>query len=270
MSTNFLLACYVRYEGAFNLKIDEFLSLSEIRDTDFGRVDDKNGGGGAAAAPRKGRVRQQFCFHTAPTLDVDWRDTRTFATCSTDRTIQYCALGEERPRRTFTGHTDEVNAIKWDAMGTLLASCSDDGTAKIWNPDKDSFVQNLCEHTKEIYTIQWSPTGPGTDNPNKPVHLASASFDATVKLWDVECGKSIYTLSRNDESVYSVAFSPSGEYLASGSLAGHLCIWSVKDGALIKTYQGSGDIFEVAWNHSENKIAACYSTNVVTILDFRM
>ncbi|CAM9519547.1 unnamed protein product [Heterosigma akashiwo] len=228
------------------------------------------GGGGGDAAEIRGRVRQQFCFHTAPTLDVDWRDTRTFATCSTDRTIQYCALGEERPRRTFTGHTDEVNAIKWDAMGTLLASCSDDGTAKIWNPDKDSFVQNLCEHTKEIYTIQWSPTGPGTDNPNKPVHLASASFDATVKLWDVEYGKSIYTLSRNDESVYSVAFSPSGEYLASGSLAGHLCIWSVKDGALIKTYQGSGDIFEVAWNHSENKIAACYSTNVVTILDFRM
>ena len=30
-----------------------------------------------------------------------------------------------------TGHTDEVNAIKWDPSGQLLASCSDDYTAKV-------------------------------------------------------------------------------------------------------------------------------------------
>jgi len=219
---------------------------------------------------KSGQVVQKFAFHDAPTLDVDWQDNTAFATCSTDKTIHYCALGEESPRRTFKGHSDEVNAIKWNPLGTLLASCSDDGTAKIWTPESDSFVQDLCEHTKEIYTIEWSPTGPGSNNPNKQLILASASFDATVKLWDVENGKAINTLSRNDESVYSVAFSPSGEYLASGSLAGHLCIWNVKDGSLIKTYQGNGDIFEVAWNHREDKLAACYSTNVVTILDFRM
>jgi len=216
------------------------------------------------------KVFQKFEFHTAATLDVDWQDNTTFATCSTDKTIQYCAVGENKPRLTFTGHTDEVNAIKWNPLGTHLASCSDDGTAKLWSPSEESYVQNFCEHTKEIYTIEWSPTGPGSRNPNKQLLLASASFDATVKLWDVERGKSIYTLSRNEESVYSVAFSPSGDYLASGSLAGHLSIWNVKDGALIKTYQGNGDIFEVAWNHHEDKIAACFSTNIVTILDFRL
>lgn len=29
------------------------------------------------------------------------------------------------------GHCDEVNAIKWDPSGSLLASCSDDYTAKV-------------------------------------------------------------------------------------------------------------------------------------------
>ena len=41
-------------------------------------------------------------------------------------------------------------------------------------------------HSKEIYTIKWSPMGPGTNNPNMPLILASASFDSTVRLWDVE------------------------------------------------------------------------------------
>lgn len=39
----------------------------------------------------------------------------------------------------------------------------------------------------------------------------SASFDATVKLWDVHAGKVVSTLQRHQDPVYSVAFSPSGE-----------------------------------------------------------
>lgn len=44
--------------------------------------------------------------------------------------IYVCKLGESAPLKKLVGHTDEVNAIKWDPSGTLLASCSDDHTAK--------------------------------------------------------------------------------------------------------------------------------------------
>jgi len=40
-------------------------------------------------------------------------------------------LGETRPVKTFHGHQNEVNAIKWDPQGRLLASCSDDMTLKV-------------------------------------------------------------------------------------------------------------------------------------------
>jgi len=33
---------------------------------------------------------------------------------------------------TFEGHADEVNAVCWSPCGKLIASCSDDTTAKIW------------------------------------------------------------------------------------------------------------------------------------------
>ncbi|MCO5571213.1 hypothetical protein L7F22_024948 [Adiantum nelumboides] len=219
---------------------------------------------------KTGDVKQQFEFHAAPTLDVDWRNNVSFATCSTDKMIYVCKLGESRPIKSFAGHQDEVNAIKWDPSGLLLASCSNDCTAKIWSPKQDKCLHDLKEHTKEIYTIKWSPSGQGTNNPNSPLVLASASFDTTIKLWDIERGLQLFSLTEHSKPVYSVAFSPNGEFLASGSFDKCLHIWSVQDGSLVRTYRGSGGIFEVCWNREGDKVAACFSNNTVCVLDFRM
>ncbi|KAH9712147.1 WD40 repeat-containing protein HOS15 [Citrus sinensis] len=236
--------------------------------------------------------KQQFEFHSGPTLDVDWRNNVSFATSSTDNMIYVCKIGENRPIKTFAGHQScqicgllyfkfnlsgmpnskmgEVNCVKWDPTGSLLASCSDDVTAKIWNMKQDKYVHDLREHSKEIYTIRWSPTGSGTNNPNQQLILASASFDSTVKLWDVELGKLLYSLNGHREPVYSLAFSPTGEYLASGSLDKSMHIWSLKEGKIVKTYTGNGGIFEVCWNKEGDKIAACFANHTVCVLDFRM
>ena len=75
--------------------------------------------------------------------DVGGYDGRdVFASCSTDRTIAVCALSDpnvdETPNATTTplqvlvGHADEVNAIRWDPTGKLLASCSDDHNVFVW------------------------------------------------------------------------------------------------------------------------------------------
>ena len=104
-----------------------------------------------------GFVEQQFNDHQAPALDVDWKDDTTFASCSTDKTVHICRVGMPRPLKTYTGHTDEVNAVKWDPSGTLLASCSDDCTAKVWDvgSDRKDPMQDFKSHQQEIYTVKW-------------------------------------------------------------------------------------------------------------------
>ncbi|XP_023682266.1 F-box-like/WD repeat-containing protein TBL1X [Paramormyrops kingsleyae] len=214
-----------------------------------------------------GEAKQQFPFHSAPALDVDWQNNTTFASCSTDMCIHVCRLGNDRPLKTFQGHTNEVNAIKWDPSGLLLASCSDDMTLKIWSMKQESCVHDLQAHSKEIYTIKWSPTGPGTSNPNSNIMLASASFDSTVRLWDVERGICIHTLTKHQEPVYSVAFSPDGRFLASGSFDKCVHIWSTLSGDLVHSYRGTGGIFEVCWNSTGDKVGASASDGSVCVLN---
>ena len=40
--------------------------------------------------------------------------------------------GPESNNKVLVGHADEVNAIRWDPTGKLLASCSDDHNVFVW------------------------------------------------------------------------------------------------------------------------------------------
>ncbi|CAF4788768.1 unnamed protein product [Rotaria socialis] len=101
------------------------------------------------------------------------------------------------------------------------------GKNMIWSMSKDMPVHNLQAHNKEIYSIKWSPTGPGTMNLNATLLLPSASFDSTVRLWDVESGVCQNIFVKYSEPVYSVAFSPDGRLLATGSFDKASYIWDI-------------------------------------------
>ena len=55
-------------------------------------------------------------------------------------------MNETRPVKTFHGHQNEVNAIKWDPQGRLLASCSDDMTLKVKIKDKNKINKKTRDY----------------------------------------------------------------------------------------------------------------------------
>ena len=49
--------------------------------------------------------------------------------------------------QVLVGHADEVNAIRWDPSGGLLASCSDDHQVLIWQLGQ-SLAQSMIDRQK--------------------------------------------------------------------------------------------------------------------------
>jgi len=103
---------------------------------------------------------------------------------------------------------------------------------------------SLQGHERDVFCVALSPDA---------TKLASASADGTARIWRVSDGASLQTLSghsyfapedKEDETVinpvYSVAFSPNGELLATSGADGTARIWRVLDGEALHVLQGGG------------------------------
>uniref|UniRef100_UPI0035B39456 WD40 repeat domain-containing protein n=1 Tax=Accumulibacter sp. TaxID=2053492 RepID=UPI0035B39456 len=62
--------------------------------------------------------------------------------------------------------------------------------------------------------------------------------DGTLRLWDAESGLEIRSLTGHQIGVLSVAFSPDGRRLLSGSDDGTLRLWDTKSGLEIRSFAG--------------------------------
>ena len=88
-----------------------------------------------------------------------------------------------------------------------------------------------------VYSVTFSPDGRT---------LASANRDTTVRVWDVNTGQDIRTLSGHTDPIYSVVFSPDGKTLASGSYDGTILLWDVSSRAALQPlaadFDGDGTV----------------------------
>lgn len=74
--------------------------------------------------------------------------------------------------------------------------------------------------------------------------LATGSYDATIKIWDIRTGKELRTLTGHESGVRALQFDD--RKLISGSLDRSLKIWNWRTGECISTYHGhSGGVISV-------------------------
>lgn len=87
----------------------------------------------------------------------------------------------------------------------ILVTGSGDGTIQLWNcaDHKLQPVHVFRGHSKEIYSVNWSKLA------GNPSHFLSASWDTTIKLWDVNAPKGcLSTFSGHTDLVFCATMSP--------------------------------------------------------------
>jgi WD40 repeat protein len=127
-----------------------------------------------------------------------------------------------------------VWAIAFSPDGRLMASGSDDTTAKIWDMETRTCRHTLVGHHGSIWAIAFSPDG---------TQLVTGSNDQTIRLWDVALGALLQTIYGHESTIWDVAFRGSDEII-SASQSGVIKIWDLTTGKCkatlrdIRPYEG--------------------------------
>ncbi|WP_327363733.1 nSTAND1 domain-containing NTPase [Streptomyces sp. NBC_01296] len=163
-------------------------------------------------------------------------------------------------RQSLPGHRDRVGEVAFSPYGSILASGSADGTARLWDQASGKPRATLKGHTDAVWSVAFSPDGST---------LATGSFDGDVRLWDVATGKPRGSLLKDPaHAVWSVAFSPDGSTLAIGGDDNSVKLWDLAAGKVRDTLTGhSGTVRSVVFSRDGSLVASGSADGSVRVWD---
>ena len=161
--------------------------------------------------------------------------------------------------RVLRGHSETVTAVAFSPDGTLIATASEDDTARTWTTA--SGISHTCfsGHGDTVTAVAFSPDG---------TQLATASDDVTARIWDTATGTRQHTLFGHIGPVTTVAFSPGGGAVATASWDGTARVWDAATGALLTIFAGhQARVYAVAFSPDGTQLATASTDETARIWD---
>ncbi|SCU93717.1 LAFA_0F17854g1_1 [Lachancea sp. 'fantastica'] len=176
-------------------------------------------------------------------------DGRWLATCSKDNSAMIWRFNSKSEKfelyAKFVGHAGPVTAVGLPSVmrkdwPLFLLTASNDLTIKKWaipKPSVDDKAVHIVKsseytrraHEKDINALSISP--------NDSV-FATASYDKTCKIWDVDTGELQGTLASHKRGLWDVSFCQYDKLLATASGDKTVKIWSLESFSVQKTLEG--------------------------------
>jgi WD40 repeat protein len=180
------------------------------------------------------------------------------ATGGADASVCLWEADSGRLLHQFKGHQDDVNSVAFSSDDQWLASGSGDGTVKFWDIAKQMKKADLSLG-QQVFAIALSPDG-------KTLAIGGGYGESVLQLWDVQGQKVKTSLKQHLKPVCSLAFSPDGSSLASGSFDQTAQLWDLSSCKPTFTLTGhKQNVRSLAFSPDGKTLAAASRTSDVLL-----
>lgn len=167
--------------------------------------------------------------------------------------------------RTLRGLGGPVYALAFNGDGSQLSAATNEPANRpkllVWDVASGDQRATFNEHAAPVTAIGM-PTGTN--------YVASASGDRSVRIWDATSGDEVRSLEAPVEEGWysSIAFSPDGAVLVTGSRGGEVAFWNSETGERIGAINlGSGTILALAYRPDGGQVAVATLVGGVVLLE---
>jgi periodic tryptophan protein 2 len=182
-----------------------------------------------------------FCYvtleksHTAPITAVAFANSSVVLSASLDGTVRAHDLHRYRTFKTLTTPSPvQFLSLAVDEAGEIVcAGTADPFHIYAWNLQTSKVLDIFTGHTGPVCELKFLSSG---------CMLVSASWDGTVKTWDLYKSNVPTESLQHTSDVVCVACRPDGKQVCSGSIGGLLSFWNVEDAKLLFEIDGRHDI----------------------------
>ena len=111
----------------------------------------------------------------------------------------------------------------------------------VWDIVTDAEVAMLNSDVNMFFAVSWLGNGS---------RLATTSLDI-LSIWDTDTWSQNLQLTGHSSTIRALAWSPDGQYIASGDENGRIKIWDAESGQLLITLMGhTRNIYNLEWNNT--------------------
>ena len=174
-------------------------------------------------------------------------DGRWVATGSGDRTARIWSAESGEVRHVLRGHTDVVWHVAFTPDSRLLATTSEDRTLRFWRVDTGA-LERVWRSSGRLWGVGFDPTGERV--------LLPMGEARTVELWRRLPAPNSAAIAAHAGITMGLAFSPSGERLASAGGDERVLVWDVATGQRVLELKHSEPVQHVAYSPDGAWIAA--------------
>ena len=162
-------------------------------------------------------------------------DGETLAVGS-DGSVYLWDLQTKKLRNVLVGDANRIGSLAFSPTGETVAGATWNNAIQLWDRHTGKSLKTLIGHT-DLNTRSMSIAFIAYSDDGK--RLASVGWrDRTIRIWDVDTGQRLQTITALPERIYSVAYSPDSQSLVGGGSDSNIYFWDIGTGERLKTFTG--------------------------------
>ncbi|XP_011308601.1 transducin beta-like protein 3 [Fopius arisanus] len=208
--------------------------------------------------------------HTASvgSVALSQASTKFFVSVSQDQCLKLWHLPEKltlddpekntlNAAHTVLAHQKDINCAVVSPNDRLIATGSQDKTAKLWGSESLQVLGTLRGHRRGVWCVRFSPIDQV---------LLTTSADCTMKMWSLSELNCLKTFEGHESSVLRAEFISRGMQLVTSGADGLLKLWSVKTSECTGTFEEHDNrVWALAVSQDESRLISGGSDSVMIV-----